>query len=158
MTETKLINGDENNAIQCKSTSNEEMFYYTVEIRDDDITPKLKQVIADMKSLKAEHDKLVEQLAEKARKPHGWGVDVHRVMDWGYLEAHITKKVYKINQPAPQKPYVAPPEPTKLEKILRLIDAKTLFNSGILTNEEKRELLDLPSKAKLASYQQLASN
>ncbi len=140
---TKLINGDEDNAIQCKSKDNAEMFYYTAEVRDDDITPKLKQAIADMAKLKKEHDSLVLELSLKAARPKGWGVNVARVFEYGYIEVQITKKVYREHKPNP--PYVAPiiPEPTKLEKMLRLIDAKTLFNSGILTKEEKREILGL---------------
>ncbi len=35
-----------------------------------------------------------------------------------------------------------PKERTKLQKYLSVMDAKTLFNSGILSKEEKKELLD----------------
>lgn len=144
--ETNLIQGDENNAIQCKSKTGGEMFYYTAEVRDEKITPKLKQVIADMAKLKKEHDDLVKELSLKAARPSGWGVNVRRVFEYGYIEVEITKSVYRVDTPEKPKPvYVAPiiPEPTKLDKLLRNIDAKTLFNSGILTKEEKRELLGL---------------
>lgn len=136
----------EANAVLGKSTQREDIFYYTLEVKDiEGITPKLKQVIADMAKLKKEHDDLVNQLVVRTPRPAGWGVKLHKVYDYGYVEVMVTRIVYKENKPVPHQLPITPKptEETKLQKLLRNIDAKTLFNSGILTKEEKRELLGL---------------
>lgn len=131
-----------------KTKDGYDCYYYTVEVKDEELTPRIKSLNEQISKLTSEKDKLVKELLAKTPNPRNWSVSLNRIFDYGYIEAKVTKRVWKESKPEPVKPVYTPPTQTPLEKMLNRIDAKTLFNSGILTREEKRELLGLPNEEK----------
>lgn len=124
----------------------EDIFYYTVEVKDpEEITPQLKKVFDQIKELEKEKAALIGKLERKVIAPAGWSVKASDVYDYGYIKACISKVVHR--KPPPLAPEIKKTpeaiELEKLQKVLRYVDAKTLFHSNILTKEEKRKLLEL---------------
>jgi hypothetical protein len=142
--QTRLIEGSRENVVKGKCGQGYDIFYYSLEIMDNVISPKLKDIIWQISKLEKERDRLVEELSLKVHRPEGWNVSVRKVRDYGCLEVLIKTEVVK--EQKPMKPE------TKLQKMLRQIDAKTLFNSGVLTKKEKRELLGLKNRICDISY------
>jgi hypothetical protein len=118
-----------------------ESVYYTVEVNDTELAPRIVETLAAIEKLEEQKQQLLKQVVSRTPAHKSWSRSVKSVNKYSGSVEVLLRRTVSID--APQKPPATPKEISKLEKLTRFIDAKTLFNSGILTKEEKRELLGL---------------
>lgn len=121
-------------------------YFYDIDVKDSEIEVELKEVFKQLEALETKKKELAKALLVRAEAPSGWSKSIKKISEHGYITARIFRIVYREKKeaaaPAPLPP-IPPKTETPLEKITKHIDPKTLFNSGILTKEEKRELLGI---------------
>lgn len=106
---------------------------------------KIAKLNVEICKLKKERDIIINAWLDEIPILPGWKKKVESDADSiGDLLVRAYCEIRRENNPVTQKITLIdkPKEKTKLQKYLTVIDAKTLFNSGILSKEEKKELLD----------------
>lgn len=116
--------------------------YYTLDIQDPDLGPKLSETHKQINALEIEKNRIIGAFLKKVQAPRGWSVKLETVYD-GRIKVSVSTIIYRKAVEQPKTPPPPPRERTPLEKLSSVIDIKTLFNSGILTKEQKAELLGL---------------
>jgi len=106
----------------------------------ENLTRKISELISERK-------KIIDSVLVKIQKPSGWEIALNEkdsTFGSGRIRYTVQHNIFEEVAKKPVIPVaVAPPRQlTHLEKYLQIIDAKTLFNSGLLTKEEKKALLD----------------
>lgn len=117
--------------------------YYNGEI----YVAELERLEKEIKRLQEEHRLLaINSVNEKVKPPKGWQAMVVKTYATT-IQYQVYRDYYEERRPEAPKPTAAPSAPrqpklTRLERMLQVVDSKTLFNSGLLSKEEKKSLLD----------------
>lgn len=110
---------------------------YSIEVEDKTLSPKLLEVIKKIAELEKQKMSLMVEISKNFTLPSGWQFDIGSANQYSGKVNVLCHRMVNIPEPLQQKPRSA------MSRLAEYVDTKTLFNCGILTNAEKRTLLNV---------------